>query len=806
MLATKTRDLFEDTDLRLKIAQGLAQTAGLSKELSSKIKMTILGDALGRATTIYQGFISPEQKKYSTEEDYTKNIKSTKKKSVILPMHQEIGWAFLTTKFGINSFNRPIFNCIYWSDSKSDDQAYDGKSKKRCTRKDILDKLGKTDYKFLENFYRHYTWDGFKTFEPSPNELEVPDIFCIEGAPGVLLRENPEIYLIRSIVLATDKYMNDLGDLKFKALLQNQIGIDEIITEIEGKIRPINICGLKTPTGYDPIRFSQQLEIANIAAKNKTTIVKAPAGYGKTIIGIISGLSAGKRLIWVCPRNAVANSVFDCVKNELLELNLSYTVQLFFGGEVQEPAGADPFQADILITNSDSIFNPILQDRVSNRLIYGTNSILVVDEFHEFVNKKPIFSIFIILMRARHQMCGKNIITILFSATPIPIHSLWESDKKTVVLPNDTQHYPTVHNKIFSVEIASSLPQHIKQKSLVFCASIKNCQRHHELLGGSCNKIVHSRYPQSRKRKLLEDIYKSLNKRAKKICKDKITSALIIGASFDISFENIYVYLISPQHTLQPLGRLDRWGFEKSKCLLYLVNSKLSAHDEAIEADTIDEDDADDGDDNDILISEKAAVMSVYNLKFRTIWIEHLLANLKDNMTLTDFYNIYNEFYTIHKEKFIIFYRDYYEAGLLSLIKMHPKYHEGSRQKRLGPSLRTPSGSVFLTIQKEGTEDWLGPNDVFAIERPRFRTKPEDIQQISSKGGAISKALKLAGFSNIKYLQDNPPQNQEQWGWKASHPDTPYPDITKIYSEILGVVDKNLSQMNWRSKNGRYRK
>ena len=89
----------------------------------------------------------------------------------------------------------------------------------------------------------------------------------------------------------------------------------------------------------------------------KTTQVNAPAGFGKTILGLLWAFNSNKKIIWVCPRNTVAESVYRSITEELKFFNIDFlSTELFLSGEVKKNniLFEGDFKSDIIVTNIDN--------------------------------------------------------------------------------------------------------------------------------------------------------------------------------------------------------------------------------------------------------------------------------------------------------------------------------------------------------------------------------------------------------------------------------------------------------------------
>ena len=229
--------------------------------------------------------------------------------------------------------------------------------------------------------------------------------------------------LISSDILAsTITDFNDLDNVKITKLLKNNTDFYNIIEH------PI----------YKGERFNQQLNI--VKNTGKTTIVKAPAGFGKTITGILWNLKSDKKLIWVCPRNIIVETLYDSIVEEVKKLNINLSIEQFITGERQRCTDdtVEEFNSDIVITNIDNFLRPINKN-LSKSVDICTRDV-IFDEYHEFITDSSLFSGFINILKIRNLLL-KNAKTLLLSATPSLVHFLWENDNiKTTILPNASEH------------------------------------------------------------------------------------------------------------------------------------------------------------------------------------------------------------------------------------------------------------------------------------------------------------------------------------------------------------------------------
>ena len=179
---------------------------------------------------------------------------------------------------------------------------------------------------------------------------------------------------------------------------------------------------------------------------------------------------------------------------------------------------------------------------------------MIFDEYHELICEAPLFATFINLMKTRHIYTNSQ--TLLLSATPTLMNFLWdvEDGKRTILLPNNMD---TVHNGDYQITVGNNIIP-MNSDSLTIFNSIRKAQEHRRNVEGI---LIHSNFLNidiQALTKQIYDIYGKINRYS--INKPNVISAPIIQASMDISFNGINESVLSPEASLQRLGRNDRWG------------------------------------------------------------------------------------------------------------------------------------------------------------------------------------------------------------------------------------------------------
>jgi hypothetical protein len=723
--------------------------------------------------------------------DIGKGIKYPNDSTPGYPLHHEIGWAFLTQKTGCMS----ILNAVYWHHAKPIHTQL--KKKTYDDADEILNTLSKKDLNTLEKLWLKLEdlIDTSLIGNLIPGTVEVPDMFMKDGSMN--RNDNAEFMLIRTCVISADRFISSLSS-DVSEFLNNKKAMKAVENmlqgRIEGDIKPEDWSHSPRARGlkYDVDRFNLQKRIVKKIDDERTSIVKAPAGHGKTLIGLLWSQAKKGKVLWVCPRNAIADAVYENLKKEIEIFGLSCTIELYRTGARQNTNIDDnrpEFDSDIIVTNIDAILSPMINDNLAGRLftVYGAH--VVFHEFHEFVSDAPLFAAFITYMRARHRIAN-NCKTLLLSATPSLVHVLWDikDEKETLILPNEKEHYPPQHNGSYKLEFIDNFPEKSSPGDLLICNAVSEAQKNFRI--GDYTFIIHHRYTD--KDRVSKDIVikKYFGKKGEGIKKHSLSSALVAQTAIDVSFLHLYDSVCSPEFTLQRIGKIDRWGNYQSYSpgITFMDNSGEK--------------------------TEAGAIRTVYDMGLQKKWYAFLCTNLKEasSVDLKTMYNIYNEFYKINRKDIIVYLMEQYRIGMngyrkdmefLGLIKFNPvmipnnENVNGNKIKRQGKTLRNPDGSYFYTVELVGRPNvWLSPEDVLS-EGFELHSRYEnngDLNRGLLNSGAMLTRLKglvkcgYSGWTRQSKGKKGLPSSLKAWFYNARNSETPLPDFSRKYDPILGVI------------------
>jgi CRISPR-associated endonuclease/helicase Cas3 len=710
-----------------------AKALGVAKEYLNKIKRTSRFHALGKVVECQS-------------DDF--------------PTYNEISWAVLCND---PYFKEDEVSSIYWTEARflNSDKAY------WENQKDILSNLSKED---LNNIFNLAKELGHPISSIDQRNIPVPSLFSKENSTGSSM-VNSEMVLLRACVVSAIRVLEKESFETIKSIANDSQIENRLIESSNKKAFKLNF---NPPKTYDEKRFKIQKNAIKNVLKNKTTIVKAPSGFGKTLMGCLYASESNKRVFWVCPRNVIAETVFDNIKKELQSFNINMSLELYLTGERkktwemgnQKTLSDESFSADIVVTNIDSLLKPSVSDLASDKLFDVINSNIVFDEYHELLSDAPLFSAFVYLMRLRHRIC-ENSNTLLLSATPNVMEFLWDTvSSRTNVLPNKNDHFPPVHSNPYFVNIVKDMPDTPDEGGLTIYNAIKNAQEKR----WECDIPVHSKYDSKDREIIMKELHLNFSKASKGIAKGlKVVSSPLIQASMDLSFKSLKQSIISPEDTLQRIGRVNRWGEQESCNITFCIPTDAG---------------------------ESAAIKSIYDFKLRNLWCDFLKDELTERITLRDLYSLYNKFYDTKKyfqdvKNFIL---ECHKKGSDDLevsctpLKFSREREVASVSKTASTSknLRNPFGSYFVTI-RNNKGDWIEPFTCDKFEMDRIFTHPNNDRNTSDYIKVL-KELVGSGFSfdsEVKKLQKNKQRMSEaRFSFLAKRKDTPFPDASRIYERL----------------------
>lgn len=742
-----------------KISVMMAERLGLDDNLKSIISTASLLHDIGKCYKVYQNYICNK----IIAEEFTGNG--------IPLLHHEISWAILKIILPTSTTKSQILYTIYWHHSKE----ISSNMKEYATA--IINALADEDLQHIIDFYNYLTGDN-KTLNDTKIQLN-DDSF-----PTYYLNKNDHQNMINlaalSCVISADRCVSKV-DQQDRILIDDDF-CNRIIDELTYSDKKV----YKIPGHYDLERFNYQLGCIKDIGENQTTILKAPSGFGKTITGILSWIINGrenKKLIWVCPRNIIAETLYRNIIDELGALNIDAKVELFLTGKVQQrnfeisnPENEDGFTSDIIITNIDNFLAPSLNNYARSRMFSIISNYVIFDEFHELIADEALFACFINIMNVRHKLSNSQ--TLLMSATPSIMNSLWDGEKKTKILPENNNHYNAPHNKNFKVNIIKDFSKILPEKDhLVIVNSIANSQK-------LCHKhnfpiIAHSKYTDDDRKTIVNNIFNLFGKGQLHENKVATISAPLIQASMNISYTTVSESIKSPEDTFQRLGRNNRFGeYDIATFNIYtdIINKNYTK-------------------------GENGAIKSTYNEELRDLWKKYLEKNIDSNRTYTlnELYILYNKFNQEFKEEIIKYISEKYRNSLSNMSTLFPRKRliktdgNQSGQKQSSIGLRdNGEDKIFCIFPIHGTDLFTDPIYIEVNGPDMDQNEDGNTQRIQEK--VIQKLLNDDRFDYNKYpiFKKRDKFTSKKLFNMSKNSKTPYICFHKVYHPKLGLINTKL--------------
>lgn len=661
------------SDLAVKIAS-IGLKGGDRDRITKMVQIAGLLHDVGKATDNFQNFLATEK---------------------VIPFtytHNEIGWAYLD-RFVTHTRERcevksidMITDAVYWHHAISKTpnshssidvlNSVDVKPSdimKMCVFvKDIFEQNNITDFEILK--------DEKSTYHNSPNYLNSDN-----SGEGTFRQDFDYIRMfIRNCIISADKIVSKLeasGDVN---QIKNSSFLDQYINRnTPNIIAPIDLYG-------NSVRFQKQCEVIEdiVNSESNSVIIAAPAGFGKTLLGLLWNLQNGRKLIWVCPTNLIAQSVYHSIKSELETMNLVMTAELFLTDNVVDHNHINTmtsgFDSDIIVTNIDNYLRPVTENTNSDRLFMINSCDVVFDEYHELVGDAALFALFVNMMKTRNSLNKAK--TILLSATPVELEYLWDnSNSITERLPKKYDHYDPVHFVEYQINIVDHFEIDTKEDdTLTIFNTIKEAQAFY--IENDLKLIAHSDFYDAKRLSIFKDIYDKYGKNTKYNSKRlNVVGTHIIQSSMDVSFATLNEVPLSPDSTIQRIGRCNRHGDSHGGTINILKAPASSA----------------------------TIVRQMYDTDLNKKWNKSLEALHGVKLNLADIYKFYNKFNQDNALGIKNYIDKRYNKSVLNLAKIYPykkKPNVPIKSSANGNKLRTTSRQIYyITRMYDNNSMWSEP-------------------------------------------------------------------------------------------------
>ncbi len=702
---------------------------------------------------------------------FQKDIKKPSKKGLkVKYLYNEIGWAFLTKHISLKE--KLILDTVYWSNGIKRNTLGDYNN-------NILDTVDSEDKASMLEFIKDILPQNYN-YHTNDIKCDSPTYYS-EHTRDVI--ENSEETFVRTCVISAEKLISSLEINKFKELYHNN-DVNEVIRLIDNltKREFYNIISELQFDKYD----AKRLEIQKAIAKQctDTTIVNAPAGFGKSLLSVLWNLcNSDRKMIVVCPTNVISESTYKNILTELNTLGIGdkVSIELYLTNETKKTNGVNKentveFNSDIIVTNIDNFLSPSINNNNASRLFFINKCDVVFDEYHKLLCKQALFACFINLMNTRNRFTDSR--TLLMSATPIKINHLWDNGlKKTKILPSENSHYPASHKgkykrNTFVVETIDDIKVKSKSSSAIILNSIENSQIMHNKINSA--KLAHSKFGSTDKEATSSYIYKNFDKKSSRsLNKDNITATHVIQESLDISFANIHESVLSPNSSWQRMGRCNRFGDYDSIPEINTYKILKGGGENKMK---------------DIL----------YTKDLSDKWFDFLSNYNGKVYDLDKWYTIYNEFNKINANEIDKYSDLCFHKGMQYLSKIFPIYYTNSnsekRMKAGANKLRSIGSEIFFICKINGSNKY---SDVFTdVNYSNFEDYNEDKTTQTRMVKAMKEIMK-SGDDRFDYSSLIKKGITGAMRKEAINSETPYIRFDVVYTPEYGIIkNETLSEIN----------
>ena len=714
---------------------------------------------------------------FNLTEDGNYIPKSKKKASNFIP-HNVSGWAYLE------------YYCENIPDIVKNNILYHHTINPAIGKMTVLDivsdddmKNSKDNYDDFYNYIIQYCNKIFKinfkaTIKDSYNNIDkMPDSVSLYRQIKsnshlffTMMDDASKFLIIRSIIVFADRFVSENYD-KISLICDNNEDFfrKEILNKViySHKGWNDNVNELKDGKGnllYDTVRLKEQNSLLNDIEKYSNNIVSASTGFGKTLVGLRWILRNKKKVMWVVPRNVIADGTYQSICNErnkmgYTEDNLS--IGLLIAGQWVK----GNIDSDIIVTNIDNFLSMMIKNCMVDNLIKEIGCNIIFDEYHEFLSDQELFAGFIELVYARCKFTNSK--TLLLSATPLRFDKTYFNDGEMNVHFLKAKAYNgemKVKVNFFDLNDINYLPSTVRD-SFIICNTVKQSQRLFKLIGGKDDILIHSRFPSVRRNEIEEEIYHCHGKGSCVNNRNNIIGTNIIGVGLDISAKTIYDFVVTPENTIQRgCGRGGRFNEkEYNNEIIYnvcnLINDK----------------------------GNRMLINSQTNNNLHDKWLKILKSF--DGLTITKdkLYELYYDFYDENKKEIAQLWNHFLDESSRKLMNLRP-YKTFTKQKeniknRLSDrqSYRGIGNSVFVTVQN--ADDTY--SEAIIIDRNYICKEEFSLKSLKNKKKYFERCIRL---KDNKYKAKNTLLvDKEEMFRQALDGDTPLLLEFSTYDDVYGL-------------------
>ena len=451
---------------------------------------------------------------------------------------------------------------------------------------------------------------------------------------------------------------------------------------------------------YDIERLKEQNRLMDDIDKCDNNIIKASAGFGKTLIGIRWIMRNKKKTLWVTPRNVIATGTYDSIISELDTMGYSdkISVGLLLQGEYKQ--GNE--KSDIIVTNIDNFLSMMVKNNMAHNLLKELAGNVIFDEYHEFLCEQPLFAAFISYAYARTNWTISKSLFLSATAIRFDAYFCWD---------NINSIHPKAYNGDMKVKIHINKYNDINEfklseankDSLVITHTVKQSQQIYRQVSElfSDTSLLHAMFTDTRRKEIEDMLYKTHGKKSNVAQRNAVIGTNALSTGLNISAHNIYDFIINPEGTIQRgCGRGGRFGEKEYDCVNYHVC--------ILEGDK----------------SSDTFISRTYDKDLYFKWYKMLEEYNGKIITKDKIYELYDEFYSNNESLFMEYIYNTFIKSASCLKRFFPyathrKDKSKSDRKKLSKnySYRGEGNSIYVTARYTDNDELVCEPIVIDVTR-----------------------------------------------------------------------------------------
>ncbi len=620
--------------------------------------------------------------------------------------HNVVSWAFAMGCLPHNRFLSQITDAVLYHHGVPVDNDHPTKV---C---DILDSLNPKELGIMSEFYNLFKdrvihLENYVDYTDDTDCLAVPLYRASESLSEGKLDMECQSLMLRAILVKADRMASDEEKrYDHEKIWDNDIDYLHSITHnVVLNITDELGFDVSLEEHYDLDRLKIQQDIVSqshflyMKGEKNTMMINASAGFGKTLLGLMSIVRRGRKTVWCVPTREIAISTFMSIKAELNRMEYPLSVCLFFANEIQDGYNGKSSSIqdyDITVSVIDSMLSSLHNNNMGHLMYSYLSGDMIFDEYHNVVGDNALFAATSLLLRTR--MWFMNSYSLLLSATPVSPYNMGLNCKDRIYEFNPEKYRGDVKIS-FHYEKNMSKFKGFLPNSFIIGGSVSQVQNIYIKMkskGYDNILLYHSLYDRKNgdmdaKRKILFDNFGKNTPETSLIT----VSTNLIGTGLDVSARNIYEMPVTPADSLQRVcGRGSRFG-EYDEIEYHLCDF---------------EDKDDDGTGHGVT----SFINTVYDIKLWKKWKEYMKEFDGKTFTKNEFYKIVDDFNLKYKNEI----NRYYENRLINSrknlgkisLKTVSKKKPGAEYLSKKTTLRGNGHEIFVAVTY-GKENVLFPMD-----------------------------------------------------------------------------------------------